>query len=174
VARLSAAVSQEIGLSATGAFDDAVAGMIGGFVVTDNRARVVLRNDPINPDWETVLLIPTRSHPPSVHLRRQFAAPGPEAQAAATAAVRGKYLEAMEYNTELVERVLSYPYRALRETLRRDGALAAGVSGMGPTLAAITPKNCVARVLSDLPGTRQEHLATSFAKRPTLESVSTL
>jgi shikimate kinase len=149
VARLAADVAQEIGLSATGAFDDALAAGSGDVVVTDNRARRVLRRDVWPSGWTVVLRIPRERHAPSPQWAPAFGDPGPSALSAVRAALKGEYAEAMRRNTEEVERVMGYDFAPLRARLRAAGAVASGVSGMGPALAAIVSlahRSAVARV----------------------------
>lgn len=164
-ARRSAAVSQAIGLSATGAFDDALAAVGGGVVVTENSRRKLLRWDAPDPGWEAVLWVPRTTHRPSPEWADRFLEVVGEGRAAADAARAGSYLEAMRRNTELVERVVGYDYRELRTKLRQRGALASGVSGLGPTLAAITDRRHARQVATALPRGTAEVLRTSFRGR---------
>ena len=165
IAGLSAEVSLDIGLSATGAFDDAMATFDGGAVVADNRQRRVLRHQVLDPDWTVALWVPPQPHAPSRDLASRFAARSAEGRAAADAALRGDFRTAVVRNTELVERLMGYSYRPLREELRRKGALAAGVSGMGPTLAAIVPRREITPVLSAFPKGEGEVAALEFVPR---------
>ncbi len=167
IAALSAEISQAIGLSATGAFDDALAGLQPGIVVTDNPRRSVLREAPVDDGWEVVLWIPHGSHRASTEWRDRFAARSAEGRAPADAALAGDFLNAMTRNTELVEKIVGYSYRGLREELRRRGALASGVAGLGPTLAAIVPKERSTEVLHALPAGRGDRLTVSFMPRST-------
>ncbi len=146
VARLSAAVSRAIGLSATGAFDDALAGVMPGIHVTDNVGRRGLRVDPVDPDWRVVLLVPELAHRPSPEYVEQFRALAAEARPAEAAALEGRPLVAMAMNTQLVERALGLDLTALHRRLREAGALASGVSGLGPAVAAIAPSGHAAAV----------------------------
>ncbi len=136
-ARFSSELGRAVGVSATGAFDDAIASASGGFVVAETERTRILRHDAPDSDWRAVLWIPRTPHPPSPDWLDRFRGRSAEARAGVEAAKLGGYLVAMERNTELVEQLLGYDYRPLRRELRRQGALASGVSGMGPTLAAI-------------------------------------
>ncbi len=139
IARLSAVAGRTAGVSATGAFDDALAGVRPGFVVTDNGADQLLRSGPAEPGWEAALLVPEARHRPSPEWAATFARERSRGQEAAELAQAGKWWAAMESNTRLVESVMGYAYESLRTELRAAGALAAGVSGLGPALAAIQP-----------------------------------
>ena len=147
VARLSAAVARGIGQSATGAFDDALAGTAGGLVVARNGPDSLLRTDALDPSWRVVVRIPSTRHLPSPNWLPAFRALREEGAAAARLACSRSYPEAMAQNTDLVERVIGSDHRSLRAGLSRLGAVAIGVSGMGPTLAVVAPaKLCPAIV----------------------------
>ena len=151
IARLSAEVGRTTGTSATGAFDDALAGLRAGGVVTDNRRDALLRVLPLERDLVAALWIPARRHPPSPSTRRRFARSPALARRAADAALDGDWRAAMAANTELVERAMGYRYARARESVLRAGAVAAGVSGLGPTLVALSPRARARRVLAALP-----------------------
>ena len=126
--------------------------------MTDNQERSVLRRDSIPKDWRVVLYIPSAEHAPSPHYLDRFRSQRDLAADAEAAARRGDFLAAMRENTQLVERIVGYRYAELRERLVAAGALATGVSGMGPALATITEASVAERVLDVLPvddGTRR-------------------
>ncbi len=154
VAGLAARVGREVGLSATGAFDDALAGLVPGFVVTNNREDRVLLRAPVEPDWTAVIHVPPGTHPPSSHLQERFRPWAREGTAAAEAALRGQWADAMHRNTGLVERVMGYKYAGLRHLLAGAGAVASGVSGMGPALVALAPRHRAPGVLEAMPPER--------------------
>ena len=164
VAGLSANVSRKVGLSATGAFDDALAAVSGGCVVTDNRAHRKLTEIPLDPGWRVALWVPAETHRPSPEWAERFAARAGEGRAAQQLAERGDFLGALGRNTELVEKVMGYDYRPLREELRRRGAVGAGVSGMGPTLAAVAPAGSILRVLGGFSNHSGEVLSVDFVR----------
>jgi shikimate kinase len=139
LARLAADVAQEIGLSATGAYDDCLAALRGGLAFTDNANRTSLRTAPFDYDLRVVLWFPSGSHPPSAALHDRFRTEVAAGRVVVEAARAGRWAEAMALNTELVERVMGYDYRAIRTELSRLGAVMCGVSGMGPALAALVP-----------------------------------
>jgi shikimate kinase len=154
VASLAAQVGRAVGVSATGAFDDAMAGLVPGFVVTDNRSDRVLLRAPVDPDWVAVVHIPAGNHRPSPDLRERFQRHAGEGSVAADAALRGDWAEAMRQNSTLVERVMGYDYASLRQQLAAAGAISAGVSGMGPSLVALAPKSRAPEVLAVMPADR--------------------
>ncbi len=162
IARVAADVAREIGLSATGAFDDALAAIEGGVVLTDNRSQQVLRRSSPDVALRVVLWIPRSRHLPSTGWNDAFVQHAAEGRAAVAAALAGRFDEAMTRNTELVERVVGYEYRPLREELRRQGAAASGVSGMGPTLATLVRPDRVPAVSAALPREGAEILTVYF------------
>jgi shikimate kinase len=162
LARAAASVAEAIGLSATGAFDDALASLEGGVVVTDNTWRSVIRRGLIDPKLCVVLWIPPTPHAPSSQWAEAFQGERTSGTLAADAAREGRWTKAMEINSALVERVMGYDYRALRDDLGRRGALASGVSGMGPTLAVLVPPEHLVRVESGLPAGEGEIRTVPF------------
>jgi shikimate kinase len=150
-ALLSADVSRVAGVSATGALDDALAGLSGDFVVTDNSRGKVLRTGPADPDWEVALLVPRGTHRPSPKWKKEFEAHAKEGRAAVEAALARDWWQAMALNTELVERTMHYEYASVREGLQRRGALGSGVSGLGPALVAVAPRREIRGLLEALP-----------------------
>jgi shikimate kinase len=151
LARISARVGRNVGLSATGAFDDALAGLTSGFVITDNREEVILRSAPVDPALRVALLIPPTAHTPSPAWKSAFERRAAESRAALEHAVGGRWGLACEANSALVEEVMGYDYRALRARLLERGAIACGVSGLGPTLAALVDRQYADEVFAELP-----------------------
>jgi len=162
VGRQAAEVGRRVGISATGALDDALAGLEPGFVVTDNRKDSVLRRAEIDPSWGVVLYIPPEPHPASPGLVSAFSGERGEGEKSARAALDGDWATAMRINTELVERTLRYSYRSLRERLEQRGAIASGVSGLGPTLAVIAPTARLSELVEALPNDRAEKRLVRF------------
>ena len=163
-ARLSAGLAQRIGLSATGAFDDALACAGGGVVLTDNRTRRLLRRERLPADLTVLLWIPPGRHEPSPQWKESFVQRTTEGEAAVDAFLSGDLFEAMERNTQLVEAVMGYDYADVRRRLKEAGALGAGVSGLGPALAAVLPSSRVIGGRDALQGAAGQLLVT--APRP--------
>ncbi|MCI4365803.1 MAG: shikimate kinase [Thermoplasmata archaeon] len=151
VARLAADVGRAVGVSATGALDDALAGLRAGFVITDNRRGELIAEAPIDPDWSAVLFIPPGTHPAAPSLRARFEGAREEGARAVAEAVALRFAGAMARNTRLVERLMGYDYGPLRTELLSHGAVAVGVSGLGPALAAMVPSAHVTEVMAALP-----------------------
>jgi shikimate kinase len=151
LALASSEVSRRIGLSATGAYDDALAAAGGGVVVTENFGPTVRSRGEMPGDWSVVLWVPPGVHSPSVEWRTKFRTRSQDAEGGVAAALRHDWLSAMEANTRLVESILGYRVREVRDALRAAGALASGVSGLGPALAAICPARRAEELVRTLP-----------------------
>jgi len=151
LARLSATAARRVGLSATGAFDDALAGLSSGFVITDNREDQLLRSAPVDPNLDVALWVPPATHRPSPEWRLAFERRAAESRAALEEAANGRWAEAVERNTALVEEVMGYDYRELRARVLEHGAMACGVSGLGPTLAALVGRDHAGAVIDAMP-----------------------
>jgi len=164
VGRVSAEVGRRVGVSATGALDDALAGLEPGFVVTDNLRNELLRRTDVDPDWGVVLYVPSRTHPPAPDLMPLFSKERRFGERSARAAMDGDWARAMEINTALVERAMGYSYQDLRDRLRSLGAIASGVCGLGPALAAIGPTERLPTLLDALPADGSQRLLTRFSR----------
>jgi shikimate kinase len=151
VARAGARIARRTGSSATGAFDDALAGLVAGVVVTDNGRDALLRHDPVPSGLEVALWMPPGTHPPSPVARSRFEHVGPLADRCVELALGGDWAAAMDLNSEIVERAMGYPHGPLREEMRRRGALAAGTSGLGPAFAVVAPRERLSDLIPALP-----------------------
>lgn len=126
--------SLEAGVTITGAFDDASASYFGGFIVTDNYARKIIRHEEAD-DLYIIILLPNIKRTDPLRLKRLpnlFKEP-------VKLAKDGKYWEAMLINGVLVASILGIPYQPIKEAMEA-GAIVAGVSGNGPAITAVTDK----------------------------------
>lgn len=169
IGRMSAEVGRQAGVSATGALDDALAGLEPGFIVTNNRRAEVLRRTPVDPTLGVALYIPPRSHPPSPNLRLAFERERELGELAARAAMDGDWTKAMRLNSELVERTMDYSYGELRDRLHAHGAIASGVSGLGPALAAVAPLKLLPELVEVFPRDDAQKLAVPFTRVAAME-----
>lgn len=128
----------DAGVTITGAFDDACASFFGGLVVTDNREREILLRERFSEDFEVLLKVPlkkvktvdTKEKPLWVFSDLFLQAHG--------LALKGRVWEAITLNGLLCAAVYGLDTRFIVDALAA-GALAAGVSGTGPTMFAVTP-----------------------------------
>jgi shikimate kinase len=143
--------SIETGISITGAYDDACACYYGGFNVTDNLKRRLVRRQAIPSGIAAVIFIPASSRRRNPRrLREQKSA----FEAAWQMARRSNYWGAM-----LLNGITAGPFLnsdpALIPRLLEAGALGASVSGNGTAVAATVRQNAVSgvrKVFSSLDG----------------------
>ena len=122
-------------VSVTGAFDDAAASLYGNVVVTDNMTRTVLRTFPVE-DHNVLLLVPAQKAYTADADLRQIKTVAKQVEIAHEQALAGKYWDAMTLNGLIYSHVLKLPADVIVESLAA-GALAAGISGKGPSYAFV-------------------------------------
>ena len=152
VLRHGVEASIESRVSVTGAFDDACACYFGGFVVTDNYNQKIVKSEKASEDLSAVIFIP-RSRKRG-NIRKLKVLDGVFAQAWALAS-NSDYWNAMLLNGLATSTILHSDPRILANAVEA-GALAASVSGNGPSVAAIAKKenvSSVRRSFSSLNGT---------------------
>ncbi|MER3407352.1 MAG: shikimate kinase [Nitrososphaera sp.] len=132
---LDAAVraSLDAKVTITGAYDDAAACYFGGFVVTDNYARRLVRREEAPDNLYAVIFLPANTPRGNV---RKLADLSDLFTDAYRLAEGGEYWKAMKLNGVLASAALGTSYKPVLAALEQ-GALAAGVSGNGPSIAAV-------------------------------------
>lgn len=135
MAVLDAAVraSLDAKVTITGAFDDATACYFGGFVVTDNYARKLIRREKAPDNLHAIIFLPRNTPRGDVSKLRDLSDLFMDAYQLAEA---GEYWKAMKMNGVLASAALSSSYKPVLAALEK-GALAAGTSGNGPSIAAV-------------------------------------
>src|SRR5919108_1036316 len=134
--------SIETGVSLTGAFDDSFASYHGGAVLTDNKERRVEKKIDILPELRGVILVPPRKTYTGGIDGSKFAAINGLEKIAFREAYEKHPWDAMTLNGLACASVLGEDPQPALEALRA-GALGAGISGKGPAVAAIVPRNKV-------------------------------
>ena len=127
--------SLEARVSVTGAFDDAAASLYGNVVVTDNMTRTVLRTFPVEDHSVLLLVPPEKAYTADADLR-QIKTVAKQVEIAHEQALAGKYWDAMTLNSLIYSHVLKLAADVIVESLAA-GALAAGISGKGPSYAFV-------------------------------------
>jgi shikimate kinase len=132
---LDAAVraSLDANVTITGAYDDATACYFGGFVVTDNYARKVLKREEAPDNLHAVIFLPRNTPRGDVHKLNDLSDLFTDAFRLAEG---GEYWKAMKLNGVLASAALGTSYRPALAAVEQ-GALAAGISGNGPSIAAV-------------------------------------
>ena len=132
---LDAAVraSLDAKVSITGAYDDATACYFGGFTVTDNYSKRLIRREEAPGNLYAIILLPRDTPRGNVHKLSNLSDLFTDAFKLAEA---GEYWKAMKLNGILAATALSSRYAPVMAALER-GALAAGISGNGPSVSAV-------------------------------------
>ena len=138
--KLGVEASLRARVTLTGAYDDACACFFGGLVVTDNIGRKILKR--FKPRERLRVLI----HVPNTKKYTRDIDPKPLiavkrfVQAAHREALCGNYWNAMTLNGLIYSMALGYDTRVARTALNA-GAIAAGLTGKGPAVAAIVAES---------------------------------
>jgi len=146
ILKLVVDASLEAKVSVTGAFDDASASLYGNVVVTDNTARKVLRTFSVEDYCVLLLVPPEKRYTKEVDMAR-IKAVARQVDIAHKEALEGNYWSAMTLNGLIYSHVLGLGTDVIIESLEA-GALAAGISGKGPTYAFVTNEKTKERVLN--------------------------
>ncbi|HLE96351.1 MAG TPA: shikimate kinase [Candidatus Thermoplasmatota archaeon] len=126
------------GVTLTGAYDDASASFLGGLCITDNGARRLFARHEMPSGLSAVLLVPARKVRKKDVMDMPYAVIAPLAARAHALALAREWPEALTLNGlayGAVYRVDPAPALAALAA----GALAAGVTGTGPAVAAVVP-----------------------------------
>jgi shikimate kinase len=142
----SADASIDAGVSLTGAFDDSAACYFGGFVVTDNFSRKLIRREPASEDLSAVILLPSRVS--RGNLFNLYLAPEIFDLAFKMASDRD-YWNAMKLNGMAVGALLGSDYTPVISAIK-ENALSAGISGNGPSVVAIANSKHLKSLVSSL------------------------
>lgn len=139
-AKIGVAAARKTGVTITGALDDALASMLGGVVVTDNREMLLMKREEL--DTPVVILSPDRklfSGETSVSRSRLIS---PVADVVYDLAMRGDYGRAMTINGLAYCAALGLSAEPVLLALQA-GARGASLSGTGPSYAAIIDESKV-------------------------------
>ncbi len=140
ILRLNAELSLELGISYTGAFDDASASLLGGIVLTNNRNMKLI-------SWEfrrakAIVLIPewNRGRISLEEIRRDAEL----VEKAIECAMKGDYRTAMMLNSKHYCKRIGYPIEVLDRV--KDLECFSGLSGNGPTFVAFGSKDALKEI----------------------------
>ncbi|MEM3731203.1 MAG: shikimate kinase [Candidatus Bathyarchaeia archaeon] len=129
----------------TGAFDDACASYFGNIVVTDNKTMKIMKIIDVKYDYEVLIHVPSEKSYTAKVNAEEAKLISREIRAIHKLALKGDYWTAMTLNGLAYSAVFGYnPKKALEAIM--NGAVAAGLSGKGPAVAAIVPRENVERV----------------------------
>ena len=136
VIKLGIKASMNAGITITGAFDDACASMFGGIHVTDNRAFKILSSYDIE-EMKVVILVPSHHTPKSLIDKYAFKKIENLMQIPIDLALKRRWLDALTLNGLLVSLPLKIDLAPVWDALK-SGAKAAGITGTGPGIVAVT------------------------------------
>jgi shikimate kinase len=157
------------GVTITGAFDDASACYRGGLVITDNGARELLHRSEVDEAMVAVLHVPQQRLPKSGFAGVPWTKAAEASQEALRLVEAGKWMEALRVNGEAIAALLALDQAPAKAAIAA-GALTAGLSGTGPSTAAVcaSPKEAkkVAKALAKLKtgAVLQAHLSNASAQ----------
>jgi len=129
----------DAGVTITGAFDDASASYFGGLTITDNRRREILKHIRDIKQYPVLIYVPEGKIYTSRSDVRRMRVIADEVRALHRMALRGDYWQAMTLNGIIYSEILGFDAGTAIDALE-NGALAAGLSGTGPAVAAVVPE----------------------------------
>jgi shikimate kinase len=145
IVRLAIDCSREVGVTITGALDDASASYFGGVTVTDNREGVVLSRSRLPDGLEVLIYVPQESSPTAAAPVERMRLFREEVALAHGRAMEGNFTGAMILNGLIYCAALGYsPLPAVLAL--EGGALGAGLSGTGTAFTALCSTEAVDEV----------------------------
>ncbi|UCC92454.1 MAG: shikimate kinase [Thermoplasmata archaeon] len=139
----------EAGVTLTGAFDDAVATMFGGSVLTDNERRIIVSWLEVPPDLGVVFLVPDRKIHKDSLSRDDFVPIHDQVQEAFDLAREGDVASAITLNGRAYAPIVGVDNTPADAALAA-GAWAAGMTGTGPAIAVVHTAEATEAVLAAL------------------------
>src|SRR6056297_2021416 len=142
MARLGVMAARDVGVTATGAFDDASASMLGGVTVTDNDADEVLAREAV--DWNVLVWTPPEqsfSADADVDRCKQIA---PMARLVEDLALDGDYQRAMTVNGLAFCAALGFDTEPIVEGISQVEGVS--LSGTGPSFTAVGERQALEQV----------------------------
>lgn len=143
--------SIETKVSMTGAFDDACGCYFGGFVVTDNYKRKLVKRERAPVNLSAVIFVPYSRKRGNIKKLKTLNAVFDQAW---NLARRSEYWDAMRLNGVATSTILGAEPKLISDLIE-NGALAASVSGNGPSIAAIVKNentNNINKIFSSMEG----------------------
>jgi shikimate kinase len=137
------------GVTITGAYDDAAACLLGGLCLTDNARRELLHREAVDEGLVAVLHVPAQRTPKGSLSGTPWSKVATQAEEAFALAQRGAWPEALRRNGEAYAGLLGVSQEPARVALEA-GALTAGLSGTGPSTAAVCEGDKARKVLRAL------------------------
>jgi len=145
VVNLGVDAALDAGVTITGAFDDACASYFGNITITDNYERKVMKRFHLDRMHPVLIFVPPKKAYTAKSDVEKMKIIAKEVKALHRMAVLGDYWSAMTLNGLIYSATLGYDSSVAIDALA-SGALAAGLSGTGPAVAAVVPQDRVGSV----------------------------
>jgi shikimate kinase len=146
ILEVAALSSLEAKVSLTGAYDDATACYFGGFSVTDNYSRRLIRKERAPENLYAIIILPSSTTRGDVRKLRNLSDIFIDAFRFAES---GQYWKAMKLNGVLASAALSSSYAPAMAAMEH-GALSASISGNGPSIAAVANEDAIEPIVGAL------------------------
>jgi shikimate kinase len=146
ILEVAALSSLEAKVSLTGAYDDTTACYFGGFTVTDNYSRRLIRKERAPKNLYAIIILPSNTPRGDVRKLRNLSDLFIDAFSFAES---GQYWKAMKLNGVLASAALSSSYAPVMAAMEH-GALSASISGNGPSIAAVGYEDAIEPIVGAL------------------------
>lgn len=141
-ARIGVNAARDVGVTITGAIDDATASMFGGVTITDNDKDELLKRESV--DWDVLVWTPpNRAYSADADVSRCHRIE-PLADFILDTALDGEYATAMTLNGLAFSAALGFSPEPIIEAL--PAALGVSLSGTGPSVTAIGTEDALSNV----------------------------
>jgi len=136
IIKLGIKAAIDAGVTITGAFDDACASMFGGVHITDNLSLKILTSYDIE-ETKVIIFVPTQHTPKALINKESLKKVSHLMNIPITLALEKHWLEALTINGLIISMPLQINIKPIWDALN-SGAKAAGITGTGPAIVAIT------------------------------------
>jgi len=153
--------SLEAKVTITGAFDDACASYFGGFVVTNNSKRILLRRQKIEEDLAVMIHVPVRKYLTIESNVKRIKAMKNYVAYVFDLAQNGNYKTAITLNGLIYSAALGFDTEATVRALEA-GAVSAGLTGKGPATVALCPRDICSDIKASWSALGGEIIHTEF------------
>ena len=141
-ARLGVRAAREVGVTVTGAFDDASASMLGGVTVTDNTSDELLARETVA--WDVAVWTPDERAFSADADAARCERVAPVVEVATDLALAGEYERAMTLNGLAFCAALDFPTKPAIAALERVEGVS--LSGTGPSYVAVGERSGIEKV----------------------------
>jgi len=141
--------SLDSGVSITGALDDSAACYFGGVILTDNLSRKIIKHVEFNDDLNVVLYVPDKESLTKNVDVNSLKLYSNVFDHVFNMAVNGSFLDAITLNGLICSTALNYSFEPVRLAISQ-GALAAGISGTGPSVAILCNDDSLNSIVSSI------------------------